>query len=173
MSAIIVPFPFVNRRSMILRQARYAAGLNPDGAERHRQPFLGAARVLITAGYPPAAWIEGWHPGAAQFALRARLGIAARLSVDETRTILVRWKPFSWSAVASSTRFAKASATNLAERAETSPSATAAEPDPPDKRRRPRTGNPRAREVLVRAAAKSRYFSIDLASSLPNTEARR
>jgi hypothetical protein len=89
-----------------------------------------------------------------------------RLSVDETRTILVRWKPFSWSAVASSTRFAKASATNLAERAETSPSATAAEPDPPDKRQRPRTGNPRAREVLVRAAAKSRYFSVDLASSL-------
>jgi Family of unknown function (DUF6074) len=35
MTAIIVPFPLANRRSMILRQARYAAGLRPDAAERH------------------------------------------------------------------------------------------------------------------------------------------
>jgi hypothetical protein len=39
-TAVIVPFPLANRRSMILRQARYAAGLNPDAAERHIQQQL-------------------------------------------------------------------------------------------------------------------------------------
>jgi hypothetical protein len=40
MTAIIVPFPLASRRSMILRQARYAALLNPDAAERHIQRQL-------------------------------------------------------------------------------------------------------------------------------------
>ena len=40
MTAIIVPFPLASRRSMILRQARYAAVLNPDAAERHIQQQL-------------------------------------------------------------------------------------------------------------------------------------
>jgi uncharacterized protein DUF6074 len=40
MTAIIVPFPLASRRSMILRQARYAAVLNPDAAERHLQRQL-------------------------------------------------------------------------------------------------------------------------------------
>jgi hypothetical protein len=40
MTAVIVPFPMANRRSMILRQARYAAALNPDAAERHIQQQL-------------------------------------------------------------------------------------------------------------------------------------
>jgi len=40
MTAIIVPFPLASRRSMILRQARYAAALNPDAAERHIQRQL-------------------------------------------------------------------------------------------------------------------------------------
>jgi hypothetical protein len=35
MTAIVVPFPMANRRSLIVRQALYAAGLNPDAAERH------------------------------------------------------------------------------------------------------------------------------------------
>jgi Family of unknown function (DUF6074) len=34
-TAAIVPFPLVRRRSMIQRQASYAAELNPDAAERH------------------------------------------------------------------------------------------------------------------------------------------
>jgi hypothetical protein len=37
MTAAIVPFPMANRRSMILRQAHYAAMLNPGAAERHIQ----------------------------------------------------------------------------------------------------------------------------------------
>jgi hypothetical protein len=40
MTAIIVPFPLASRRSMILRQARYAAELNSDAAERHIQKQL-------------------------------------------------------------------------------------------------------------------------------------
>lgn len=34
-TAMIVPFPMTNRRSMILRQAQYAAMLSPAAAERH------------------------------------------------------------------------------------------------------------------------------------------
>jgi hypothetical protein len=63
---------------------------------------LDAARVLIAAGYDPDSWLEGWRPGATAFALRARLGIAAGLTVDETKTVFAKWKPFSSSAVASS-----------------------------------------------------------------------
>ncbi|MET4345585.1 hypothetical protein ABIC08_006892 [Bradyrhizobium sp. RT9b] len=40
MTAAIVPFPLASRRSMILRQAQYAAMLNPDAAERHIQQQL-------------------------------------------------------------------------------------------------------------------------------------
>jgi Family of unknown function (DUF6074) len=40
MTATIVPFPLASRQSMILRQARYAAVLNPDAAERHIQQQL-------------------------------------------------------------------------------------------------------------------------------------
>lgn len=40
MTAAIVPFPLASRRSMILRQALYAAMLNPDAAERHIQHQL-------------------------------------------------------------------------------------------------------------------------------------
>jgi hypothetical protein len=60
-----------------------------------RQPFLDAARALIAAGHDPGATLEGWRPGATAFALRARLGTAALLTVDETRTVFAPWKPFS------------------------------------------------------------------------------
>jgi hypothetical protein len=40
MSALIFPFPLARRRSMIDRQARYAAELGPDAAERHIQQQL-------------------------------------------------------------------------------------------------------------------------------------
>jgi Family of unknown function (DUF6074) len=39
-TAAIVPFPLARRRSMIQRQASYAAELNPDAAERHIQQQL-------------------------------------------------------------------------------------------------------------------------------------
>jgi hypothetical protein len=34
MTATVFPFPLARRRSMIARQSRYAAELNPDSAER-------------------------------------------------------------------------------------------------------------------------------------------
>jgi hypothetical protein len=86
------------------RRGHSSASL-PDGTilvGSSRQPFLDAARVLIAAGYDPAGWVEEWRPGADAFALRARLGIAAGLTVDETKTAFAKWKPFSSSAVASS-----------------------------------------------------------------------
>jgi hypothetical protein len=92
---ILVP---VNRRGR-------SSGSLPEGlvlVDSSRQPFLDAARVLIAAGYDPDSWLEGWRPGATAFALRARLGIAAGLTVDETKTVFAKWKPFSSSAVASS-----------------------------------------------------------------------
>jgi hypothetical protein len=77
-----------------------------------RQPFLDAARVLIAAGYDPGCWLEGWRAGATAFALRARLGIAAGLTVDETRTVFAPWKPFSPSAVSPSIRHSEEAATH-------------------------------------------------------------
>jgi hypothetical protein len=95
------------------RHCRSSASL-PDGTVlvgASRQPFLDAARVLIAAGYDPENWLEGWRPGATAFELRARLGIAAGLTVDETRTIFAPWKPFSPSAVCSSIRYPGETAT--------------------------------------------------------------
>jgi hypothetical protein len=109
-----------------------------------RQPFLDAARALLDAGYPATTWIEGWRSGATTFALRAQLGVAAGLTVDEIKACFARWKPFSSSAVASSMRSSEMGATTPAEGIETRAGAAVDEPDPPDKRRRPRTGNARA-----------------------------
>jgi hypothetical protein len=98
------------------RRGRSSASL-PDGTVlvgSSRQPFLDAARVLIAAGYDPDSWLEGWRPGATAFALRARLGIAAGLTVDETRTVFAPWKPFSLSAVAPSIRRFEEAAPTLA-----------------------------------------------------------
>ena len=47
MTAEIVPFPLASRRSMIFRQARYAAVLNPDAAERHIQRQLKIQRQAM------------------------------------------------------------------------------------------------------------------------------
>ena len=51
MTAVIVPFPLANRRSMILRQARYAAVLSPVAAERHiRQQMRVQAQTMRRRG---------------------------------------------------------------------------------------------------------------------------
>jgi hypothetical protein len=98
------------------RRGRSRASL-PDGTvlvPSSRQPFLDAARVLTAAGYDPDSWLEGWRPGATAFALRARLGIAAKLTVDETKTVFAKWKAFSQSAVSSSIGHSAEAATTLA-----------------------------------------------------------
>jgi hypothetical protein len=69
-----------------------------------RQPFLDAARALISAGYSPGIVLFGWRKGSAIWSLRGRLGEAAKLTVDETKTCFARWKPFSSSAVEAQAR---------------------------------------------------------------------
>lgn len=96
------------------RHGRSSASL-PDGTVlvgSSRQPYLDAARVLIATGYDPDNWLEGWRPESTGFALRARLGMAAGLTVDETRTIFAPWKPFSPSAVSPSIRHSEIPATS-------------------------------------------------------------
>jgi len=89
----------------------------PDGTVLvacSRQPLLDAARVLMKRGYSPNTRIEMWRPGASQFAMRPMLGAAARLTVDETRTVFAPWKPFSSSAVVSPVSLPGGTATALA-----------------------------------------------------------
>ena len=50
-TATIIPFPLAYRRSMILRQARYAAVLSPAAAERHiRQQLKVQAQAMRRKG---------------------------------------------------------------------------------------------------------------------------
>jgi hypothetical protein len=87
------------------RRGRYRVEL-ADGTVLtvSRQPFLDAARTLISAGYSPDIVLFGWRKGSANWSLRGRLGEAAKLTVDETKTRFARWKPFSSSAVAAEAR---------------------------------------------------------------------
>jgi hypothetical protein len=60
-----------------------------------RQPFLQAARVLIALGHDPVTTLVMRHNDSKVESLRARLGVAASLSVDEHNgTCFVSWKPF-------------------------------------------------------------------------------
>jgi hypothetical protein len=94
------PDAAANRIIIMLKAGRRAGQSSaslPDGTvlvQASRQPFLEPARVLLNLGYPPELWLEGWRPGAAEFALRARLGIAAGLTVDETRTVFASGSRF-------------------------------------------------------------------------------
>jgi hypothetical protein len=71
-----------------------------------RQPFCAAARALIAAGWPLGAILAMRHQGAPDFALRGRLGAAARLTIREVGgPRVVRWKPHPCSALAPPVRF--------------------------------------------------------------------
>jgi hypothetical protein len=48
-----------------------------------RQPFVDSARVLLEKGYDPNVTLQMVHAGSQVVALRARLGKAAKLSVEE------------------------------------------------------------------------------------------
>jgi len=49
-----------------------------------REPILESARVLLDEGHSPASVLRMWHSGAEHWALRAQLGKAARLTVEES-----------------------------------------------------------------------------------------
>jgi hypothetical protein len=67
-----------------------------------RTPFFDAARKLIAQGYDPGITLILRHAGSDTESLRARLGTAASLTVEETGygPQLRRWKPISTLAVA-------------------------------------------------------------------------
>ena len=64
-----------------------------------RQPLLDAARLLLALGCKPDAQIVMRRRASQSDDLRAQLCVAARYTVDESKTAFAIWKPFSRSAV--------------------------------------------------------------------------
>jgi len=50
-----------------------------------RQPFLDACRCLLNAGADPNSWVVMRHAGSEVEALRGKLGILSRLTVEDDR----------------------------------------------------------------------------------------
>jgi hypothetical protein len=73
-----------------------------------RQPLLDSARVLTAEGVDPATTIRMRHGGATHDAMRATVGVAAKLTVEENERVgprFARWKPFPRSAAGAPMRF--------------------------------------------------------------------
>ena len=70
-----------------VHNGRFLARLNDTGrliVASSRRPFVDSARRLIEQGHDPNCTLEMWAVGGVAFALRARIGAAARLMVLET-----------------------------------------------------------------------------------------
>jgi hypothetical protein len=63
-----------------------------------RQPLLDTARLLLSLGCKPDAIIARRRVGADTDDMRAPLVVAAKYTVDETKTVFAKWKPFCQSA---------------------------------------------------------------------------
>ena len=59
-----------------------------------RVPFFDAARCLVAEGFPPGAVLGMRHRGSHDVTLRARLGAAAKLTVDDHNASFANWQPF-------------------------------------------------------------------------------
>jgi hypothetical protein len=59
-----------------------------------RQPFLDGARLLLEAGVDPDVRIVSRHELMPYDGLQSTVGAAARWTVDDTRTVFVRWNEF-------------------------------------------------------------------------------
>jgi hypothetical protein len=64
-----------------------------------RQPFLDSARRLLGRGQEPRTLLVMRWTGSKDWALRAPLEVAAKLTVDEHNGAFSKWKPLSRSAV--------------------------------------------------------------------------
>ena len=64
-----------------------------------RQPFLDSARKLLGFGHERRTLLVMQWTGSKGWALRAPLGVAAKLTVDEHNGVFAKWKPYSRSAV--------------------------------------------------------------------------
>ena len=90
----------VNRRGL------FAAGLAEDLRTlcTSRAPFTDSAHMLLREGIDPNAIPISRKAGQDYDSLRSTVGAAAKLTVDETRTVFAKWKAFSSPAVAPSSR---------------------------------------------------------------------
>lgn len=68
-----------------------------------RQPLLKTARLLLKLGCRPDAIIARRRVGRDADDMRAKLGVAARYTVDEAKTVFAIWKPFWQSTVRATT----------------------------------------------------------------------
>jgi hypothetical protein len=76
---------------------RYSTGNKNNVMNAPDASICAAARELLAAGADPRASIELWWPGATEWALRAKIGIAAELTVaegDRDPPRFRKWKPF-------------------------------------------------------------------------------
>jgi hypothetical protein len=64
-----------------------------------RQPLLDCARLFLSLGANPEAIIAMRRRGKHWDDLFGPIAVAAKLTVDETKTIFAQWKPFPQSAV--------------------------------------------------------------------------
>jgi hypothetical protein len=80
------------------RKARFTACVSDRVLGAFSAPLLGAARVLLSEGVPPETELQMRHAGSSTIALKAKLGIAAGLTVNEDASTgaprFARWKPF-------------------------------------------------------------------------------
>jgi hypothetical protein len=63
-----------------------------------RQPLLDCARLFLSLGANPRATIAMRRRGKDRDDLHGPIAVAATLTVDETKTIFAKWKPFPQSA---------------------------------------------------------------------------
>jgi hypothetical protein len=79
-----------------------------------RQPLLDCARLFLSLGANPRAVIAMRRRGKDRDDLYGPIAVAAKLTVDETKTLFAKWKPFPRSADRATEALAKASAGKVA-----------------------------------------------------------
>jgi len=85
------------------RCGHYTARLPSGEIITSRQPMLDCARALLARDYHPRLRLEMRRRGKKDWDLRAEIGVAAKLTVDEHGDGIrfAKWKPFSRPAVSS------------------------------------------------------------------------
>ena len=100
------------------RNGRYEARIGEKGPRLcvSRKPFLDAARILMTSGFDPSTTLVMHHAGSETESLRATIGAAAALTVEDTTygPRLRPWKPLPTRAVSRRIASPPMAATTLA-----------------------------------------------------------
>ena len=103
------------------RRGNYTAALAGRDLCTSRQPFLDAARVLLSEGLAPETTLVMRWAASGTESLRAPVRVAAKLTVkepDRGRAYFAKWEPFAASPVAPPIASNDSPATPLAEAAE-------------------------------------------------------